>query len=610
MKQAIIVTSSTIAALCLATWAKASDYYASPTGSGTTCSDASPCTLSSAMSKLVGGDTVYLRKGNYGGLTVSKSGSESAWITFAAYPGEVPYFTGVGVNGNYIRFDGVVSRNSQYTGFGNPYSGACAAHTAGNIQYLHCIADGNGINGIAHYCAPGVLVQQSIVAHNGAGQNSWSSGVNLYGVTGGTASNVVRETVAFDSWDSSSNHSDGSGFILDEHSEGATFINNLGFENGGSCIRLTNSANSLIVNNTCYGNAKDPQAQYNDEIMYSDATSRTGAILTNTISIPTTTGKNGIGNANGITQSNNVTTGAASIFVGVPGATSVDFNLTSSATSAIDKGTSTNAPSNDIGFDPKCITKATPTNVYVYSGYTMPTWWTYSVDYAYIEQIGGVAKCWKARARTSSPDIGAFEYNASPATGGGPATGGASGTGGTPGAGGTLGAGGAVSATGGAVSATGGSRASGGASPSGGSVSTGGISATGGAATSTRTGGATSISATGGTLGVGGTTNAGMGGSSVAGQTGGSAALGGAFGLGGQSVAVGGGAGGQIAAVGGALGTGGTVETSVTTTAAGSNSSEAGTCSCRAVGTRTTPTSLAGLGVLGLLVLRGWRRKR
>jgi MYXO-CTERM domain-containing protein len=504
MKQPIIFCSPLLATITLASLAGATDYYVSPSGSGSTCSDASPCTLSSAMSKVVGGDTIYMHKGNYSGFTVAKSGSSSAWITFAAYPGEVPYVSngGVGVNGNYIRFDGIVSRNNQYGGFGNPYSSACAAHTAGYIQYIHCIADGNGLNGIAHYCAPGLLIQQSIIAHNGAGPASWSSGGNLYGVTGGTTSNIVRESVAFDNWDSSSNHSDGSGFILDEYSTGATFINNIGFENGGSCIRLTNSSNSLIVNNTCYGNAKDPAAQYNDEIMYSDAASRTGAILVNNISIPTTSGKNGIGNASGITQSNNVTSGSASMFVSVPGGTNVDFNLTSSATTAIDKGTTSNAPTTEIGFDPKCITKGTPTGVYVGSGNTMPTWWTYVIDYAYIEQIGGVAKCFNPRTRTSTPDIGAFEYNGTPSTGGAAGTGGTSATGGTTATGGRTATGGAATGganTGGTSSSTGG-WATGGAliTPSGGS-STGGTSTFGG------TTGIGGVAPAGGTTAVGGT---------------------------------------------------------------------------------------------------------
>jgi len=612
MKQPIIFSSPLLATICLASLAQATDYYASPTGSGSTCSESSPCSLSTAAGKTNGGDTVHLRAGNYSGLTASRSGADGSWITFAAYTGEVPFVSGVNVTGNYIRFDGLVSRNNQYGGFGNPYSAACSAQTAGYIQYIHCIADGNGLNGIAHYCAPGLLIEQSIIAHNGAGPASWSSGVNLYGVTGGTSSNIVRETISFDSWDSSTNHSDGSGFILDEYSAGATFINNIGFENGGSCIRLTNSSNSLIVNNTCYGNAKDAQAQYNDEIMYSDATSRTGAILVNNVSIPTTTGKNGIGNASGITQSNNVTSGSAAMFVSVPGATNIDFNLTSSATTAIDKGTTSNAPTNDIGFDPKCITKGTPTGVYVGSGNTMPTWWTYVIDYAYIQQIGGVAKCFNTRTRTSVPDIGAFEYNGTvTATGGAPGTGGAASTGGMANAtGGRAAIGGttSVAATGGTANmiATGGKAATGGTANM---IATGGKAATGGTANMIATGGK---AATGGMNATGGT--------NVVSATGGSLGAGGVVATGGMAMATGGAVGiGGNATVGGALATGGAIgaagDTSTQTagaanTGGGGSTTDAGSCSCRAAGQRSNTTLLAGLGLLGLLIMRTLRRKQ
>jgi hypothetical protein len=47
--------------------AQAATYYAGPSGSGTTCSDVSPCTLTYAIeTKAQSGDTVYLQDGNYG----------------------------------------------------------------------------------------------------------------------------------------------------------------------------------------------------------------------------------------------------------------------------------------------------------------------------------------------------------------------------------------------------------------------------------------------------------------------------------------------------------------------------------------------------------------
>jgi MYXO-CTERM domain-containing protein len=583
MKQSVVFCATLLATLTALSLANAATYYTKPGGSGSTCAATSECSVGTAAGKAGAGDTVILRDGNYGktSLSPASSGNESAWITFQADEGATPIFEGGGVGNStsqYIKYIGIVSRYNQYGGFGNGWIASCNNNTStsnGYLQYINCISDGNGINGIAHYCAPGLLIQQSILAHNGNGADSWSSAVNLYGVTGGASANIVRETVSFDTIDTSSTHSssgkatDGSGFILDQGSQGATFINNVGFENGGSCIRLTNSSNSLIANNTCYGNGKDPLAQYNDEILYSDATSRTGASLLNNVIVVTTTGKNAIGNAGGITQTNNVTNAAAPSFVGAPGATNIDFSLTSSATTLIDKGTTSNAPTNDIGFDPKCIKKGTLSGSNLpswLSPSSLPSWWTYVIDFEYIQQQGGVAKCFSPRTRDSTPDIGAYEYNGMVGAGGAGGTGGASGIGGASGTGGAPSTGG--------VPATGGMTAAGGSRATGGTAGAGGMNATGGSVVITASGGATG--ATGGAR-----------------ATGGDAAIGGAIGTGG-SVGAAGDTG--TGAAGGAGGTG--------------TSTGVGGCSCRVVGQHQNSGSLAGLGLLGLMLAVSLHRRR
>jgi len=618
MKTAIVFCSSVLATSTVASWVGATTYYAKVGGTGSTCGTTTECSVATAAGKAVAGDTVILRDGNYGKtyLSPANSGNANGWITFQADAGALPIFEGAGVGNStsqYIRYVGIVSRYGSSGGFGNGWISGCNNNTStsnGYLQYINCIADGNGINGIAHYCATGLLIQQSILAHNGNGPDSWSSAVNLYGVTGGTTANIVRDTIAFDTIDTSSTHStsgkatDGSGFILDAGSKGATFINNVGFENGGSCIRLTNSSNSLLVNNTCYGNAKDPLAQYNDEILYSDATSRTAASLLNNVIVVTTTGKNAIGNATGITQTNNVTNAAASNFVSVPGATNVDFNLTSSATSLIDKGTTGNAPTSDIGFDPKCIKKGTLTGTLPSWLSTVPSWWTYVVDYEYIKSIGGVAKCFSPRTRTTTPDIGAFEYEGTPSgTGGEPGVGGASGTGGATATGG---------ATGGATT-----KATGGVSSSGGFTSTGGMKGTTGGFTSVYMGSGGIFGVTGGSAGIGGFPNGATGGKVNATTGGNLNATGGqAIALTGGANAMGGGAngtGGQLASVGGANATGGSlgVESAGAGDTGGSGtSSDVGSCSCRLPVTRSNSASLAGFALTGLLLMRTRFRKQ
>jgi MYXO-CTERM domain-containing protein len=124
------------------------------------------------------------------------------------------------------------------------------------------------------------------------------------------------------------------------------------------------------------------------------------------------------------------------------------------------------------------------------------SWWSYAVDYAYITQIGGVAKCFNPKTRSGTPDVGAYEYNGTTGTGGSPGTGGTA-SGGTP-TGGT--------ATGGLASggkATGGTTVSTGGLATGGTIVATGGTATGGTSTSggTATGGATSAGGTGGSAG-------------------------------------------------------------------------------------------------------------
>jgi parallel beta-helix repeat protein len=67
----------------------ASTYYTSLGGSGSTCSEASPCSLSNGYAKLAGGDTLYLRGGTYTQpVSLNRSGTSSAPLTVMAYPGE------------------------------------------------------------------------------------------------------------------------------------------------------------------------------------------------------------------------------------------------------------------------------------------------------------------------------------------------------------------------------------------------------------------------------------------------------------------------------------------------------------------------------------------
>lgn len=399
--------------------AGAADYYVATTGSDRNPgSEAQPfATIRQAASITQPGDNVIIRGGTYRqGVTVTRSGTAAAWITFSAYPGEVPVLdggggggTGFNIEASFIRVEGLVAQNWSSSGFANGWD-----VSPGNVQFVHLVAENNGINGIAFYKNTGVLIEGCIVAHNGNQQPSWSSGVNLFQVGGTHEDNVVRRNVSFENIDISTNHTDGNGFILDEGSTGGLFENNIGFRNGGSCIRLTNSSGSHLINNTCFQNGLDPNNTPTfvaDEIFFSDARTRIDTVVRNNLAVAVA-GKSGLSHDSGTGASvfeNNfvLDDGALSpFFASTAGA--LDLRVLDGATEIIDRGTATEAPATDSGFDFRCIRPAPGQAV---------EWWSYAPDYDYIRSVGGVAGCFSPvpRPQDGAPDIGAYELGDPPA---------------------------------------------------------------------------------------------------------------------------------------------------------------------------------------------------
>jgi MYXO-CTERM domain-containing protein len=512
--------------LGLATRAQAAaTYYVSPDGTGCTCTRTSPCPLSVGSANAQAGDTVVLLDGTYQNqaLNPANSGTDSAWITFQADDGAVPILdggggdtksTGVGSDTSvYVRYVGIVARNWA-SGFSNQWTGSTTDFTAnGNWAYINCIGDGNTRNGFAFNSAKGITIHQCIAAHNGTSTtSSWSSGFQLYAVQGSATDNVVDQNVAFENMDAQK-HTDGSGFIVDTMVTGVGFINNLAFLNGGSCIRLTKSAGINIINNTCYHNGRDTAdtgPTNPGEIYFTDGGQTQGLTFLNNIGVASGSTQDPssawVFNGGSLSIPSNNKTSAS--FVAADG-TNPDFHL-ASGSPLIDGGSTQNAPSTDIGFDPKCIKRGKPSDI------AIPSWTAYSIDYTYIKSLGGVAKCWQPGKRPagSGVDIGAYESGATAAPGtggsapsGGPpsgltctATGGQSGSSGAGGAatGGSQGATGGSTGQGGTSAATGGSPGSGGSSATGGSHGTGGAPGAGGGPA---TGGSSGEGSSGGSSG-------------------------------------------------------------------------------------------------------------
>ncbi|HYQ17332.1 MAG TPA: right-handed parallel beta-helix repeat-containing protein [Polyangiaceae bacterium] len=453
MKRANVLASSLLAWLAFTSPAGAVTWYVAPSGtasSGCVSRDA-PCSLASAAAGAVAGDTVILMDGVYKTpLNVANSGTAEAWITFKADDCSTPIIEGPGVapeDGNkdtgvgsatatYLRFDGIVSRGWN-TGFGNGWTGNQTPDSNGYWDIENCIGDMNGRTGFTFFSAPGVKLAHSISAHNGSStMKSWSSGVTLYASPGG----VIEANVSFENMDAQK-HTDGSGFIADRSSHGASFVNNLAFFNGGSCLRLTASSNVVFVNNTCYHDAQDTAATGPtdpDEVYFSNAPSDmstiTGISFMNNalVALGTGAGLKAVNYTPPSGWASNVSATATVTHFAAPEGNNPDFTLASGATALLAMGSSAAAvPTADLGFDPKCVVKKTPVMIGMMA---KGAWWQYSIDYDYIKSIGGVARCFNPKPRSGMPDIGSYANGAvttaaqntcvPPTTGGGGSAGG------------------------------------------------------------------------------------------------------------------------------------------------------------------------------------------
>lgn len=427
MRTTLVTASWLLVGLTWVPSAHATTWYTSPTGTATCgCTTReNPCGLETAASGAIAGDTVILMDGVYTThLYVKNSGTEDAWITFQADdcatpiiegPGNGPMVdvqdTGVGSQeATYVRFVGLVARGWNI-GFGNGWTGSGTTNSNGHWQIEHCVADGNGRTGFTFFSAQDFHLKNSISAHNGSSVlHSWSSGVTLYETSGGA---VVEGTVSFENMDAQK-HTDGSGFIADESSNDALFVNNIAFRNGGSCLRLTKSSGTKFVNNVCYHNAQDPMSTgptNPSEVYFTEngsGTTKENVTFMNNVFVNTGQGPGmeAIYNQPDTGWMNNVVkTGMVDLFT-APEGDPPEFTLAASATDLIGKGgTGEHVPMGDIGFDPKCIKQGEPELV---GDIAVAAWWQNSVDLDYIKSIGGVAQCFNSQARSGAPDIGAY----------------------------------------------------------------------------------------------------------------------------------------------------------------------------------------------------------
>lgn len=251
--------------LPLAGSAHAATYYSSPSGSGSTCSLASPCSLNTGTNRLAPGDTLYLRQGSYVQTwSVGVSGTAASPITISAYPGEsavidgnytLPvtlYFFLATVSGNYINVKNLeVTRSNQ-----DAFIVTGAYDTITNVSVHDNMASGLIFMG-SHDTADRVTIYNNSQDYAGcsfkAGYSRWGGAMSC---GPGSTYGMIKNSVVYNNWgEGLSSYS--SGNSISDH---CTIQDNVSFNNGSVFLYLQNSTHDLVQRNLIYRTSDTPRA--------------------------------------------------------------------------------------------------------------------------------------------------------------------------------------------------------------------------------------------------------------------------------------------------------------------------------------------------------------
>jgi parallel beta-helix repeat protein len=267
--------------LVLLTWlltpliAQATTRYVSPSGSGSTCSKASPCSLDTGISQTGAGDTLYLKGGTYTQRLEDQTPtlpSGTSWdnpVTIAGAPGETAVFTrGMNMNPGkqYIIFrdfimDGGRTYDDDGVGGNGVYayirwqnleianflrSGIFTANDAHHLELLNCDSHHNGSSPSYHggYWS----AQDSLIEGNQFHDNA-SLGIQIQEASGtlGSNNNIFRNNRIYGNPEQGL-HVDGQDNLI---------YNNVIYNNGSGVTTFNGSFGSdrnKFYSNTVYGN--------------------------------------------------------------------------------------------------------------------------------------------------------------------------------------------------------------------------------------------------------------------------------------------------------------------------------------------------------------------
>lgn len=240
----------------------------SPTGSGTVCSLAAPCTLSQALQVVTSGDTITLRTGQYQGFKLNTNG-----VTVRAYPGEratikdAPATNQVAVLepcGDAQTYEGLeITSGTVPTQWGKSGVSACPEKLVMGTQLINMVIHDNGGSGIDSYAnwkqvsAYGVLLY-----FNGRSQgNPGNYPYGLYEQNPHAEPKVLEDSYVGLNWGNYPIHAYAQDGELDNlHFKGNAIVTGTGsFVGGGRCWWLIGGQptadNALVERNLVYGGA-------------------------------------------------------------------------------------------------------------------------------------------------------------------------------------------------------------------------------------------------------------------------------------------------------------------------------------------------------------------
>jgi parallel beta-helix repeat protein len=233
-------------------------YYISPTGSDSGAgTETSPwLTIQKALSVMDAGDTLYARGGTYNnqyGITLSnKTGTSTAPITIAAYPGETPIFSDVWPssvlhtfmeirNSSWVVLDGLTIQNYSKNGLwiGNDTAG----QTNHNITVQNCTIQNIGTSTAQHHGIYLSADNYDTTIQNNKISNVTSAGIHMFHVPGGNNFKIYNNVI--------SNNREG--IIVDDAHNNTDIINNT-FYNNTRNIDISNYNGNTITNTRIYNN--------------------------------------------------------------------------------------------------------------------------------------------------------------------------------------------------------------------------------------------------------------------------------------------------------------------------------------------------------------------